>query len=176
MCVACQPRLLSCLGQLVGEFHRNLSPPVRRVRSFFWRLGQLGEFRQSSIATQSASACRFFYASSACIYPEGKQLDTTVEGGGLKEADAWPAQPQDAYGLEKLASEEICKHYDTDFGIACRIARFHNIYGPYGTWKGGREKAPAAFCRKAICAQVRSTVGFVPRLFVASCTLCCCGT
>eukprot|EP00955_Chlamydomonas_euryale_P003913 40555-Chlamydomonas_euryale.AAC.8 len=59
-------------------------------------------------------------------------------------------QPQDAYGLEKLASEELCKHYDSDFGIACRIARFHNIYGPHGTWKGGREKAPAAFCRKVL--------------------------
>jgi GDP-D-mannose 3',5'-epimerase len=73
-----------------------------------------------------------------------------VEGGGLREADAWPAQPQDAYGLEKLASEELCMHYGKDFGIECRIARFHNIYGPYGTWKGGREKAPAAFCRKAL--------------------------
>jgi hypothetical protein len=99
--------------------------------------------------------CSFFYASSACIYPEGMQLNTEVEGGGLKEESAWPAQPQDAYGLEKLATEELCKHYDADFGIACRIARFHNIYGPYGTWKGGREKAPAAFCRKAICASVR---------------------
>lgn len=59
-------------------------------------------------------------------------------------------QPQDAYGLEKLATEELCIHYDKDFGIECRIARFHNIYGPYGTWKGGREKAPAAFCRKAL--------------------------
>lgn len=68
-----------------------------------------------------------FYASSACIYPEFKQLDTTVEGGGLKEADAWPAQPQDAYGLEKLATEELCMHYTKDFGLECRIARFHNI-------------------------------------------------
>jgi len=93
---------------------------------------------------------RLFYASSACIYPEHLQLDTTVEGGGLIEASAWPAQPQDAYGLEKLASEELCKHYGTDFGIEVRIARFHNIYGPYGTWKGGREKAPAAFCRKVL--------------------------
>ena len=59
-------------------------------------------------------------------------------------------QPQDAYGLEKLATEELCMHYDKDFGIECRIARFHNIYGPYGTWKGGREKAPAAFCRKVV--------------------------
>ncbi|KXZ42645.1 hypothetical protein GPECTOR_128g548 [Gonium pectorale] len=93
---------------------------------------------------------RFFYASSACIYPEFKQLDVTVEGGGLKEGDAWPAQPQDAYGLEKLVTEELCKHYQKDFGIECRVARFHNIYGPHGTWKGGREKAPAAFCRKVL--------------------------
>ncbi|KAJ9154240.1 hypothetical protein P3X46_027596 [Hevea brasiliensis] len=89
----------------------------------------------------------FFYASSACIYPEFKQLDTNVN---LKESDAWPAEPQDAYGLEKLATEELCKHYTKDFGIECRIGRLHNIYGPFGTWKGGREKAPAAFCRKAI--------------------------
>eukprot|EP00899_Mesostigma_viride_P008257 jgi/Mesvir1/17432/Mv08710-RA.1 len=95
---------------------------------------------------------RFFYASSACIYPEYKQLDTDM-AAGLKESDAWPAEPQDAYGLEKLATEELCKHYEADFGMACRMARFHNIYGPYGTWKGGREKAPAAFCRKAICSQ-----------------------
>ena len=69
---------------------------------------------------------------------------------GVAELSSLPCnlQPQDAYGLEKLATEELCKHYDNDFGIACRIARFHNIYGPYGTWKGGREKAPAAFCRK----------------------------
>ena len=94
---------------------------------------------------------RCFYASSACIYPEGAQL-TTELSAGLKESDAWPAQPQDAYGLEKLASEEVYKHYQSDFGIQTRIARFHNIYGPFGTWKGGREKAPAAFCRKAATA------------------------
>lgn len=104
-------------------------------------------------AARQAGVQRFFYASSACIYPEYKQLETEVEGGGLKEVDAWPAQPQDAYGLEKLATEELCMHYDKDFGIQCRIARFHNIYGPYGTWKGGREKAPAAFCRKALTAK-----------------------
>ncbi|EEH51428.1 uncharacterized protein MICPUCDRAFT_46037 [Micromonas pusilla CCMP1545] len=96
---------------------------------------------------------RVFYASSACIYPEGAQLTTEARlSAGLKEADAWPAQPQDAYGLEKLASEEVYKHYQSDFGIQTRIARFHNIYGPFGTWKGGREKAPAAFCRKAATA------------------------
>ncbi|GMH35457.1 hypothetical protein BSKO_03325 [Bryopsis sp. KO-2023] len=101
-------------------------------------------------AARQTDVKRFFYASSACIYPEFRQLETEVEGGGLKEKDAWPAQPQDAYGLEKLASEELCMHYNNDFGIQCRIARFHNIYGPHGTWKGGREKAPAAFCRKVL--------------------------
>ena len=95
---------------------------------------------------------RLFYASSACIYPESAQLVTDLSAG-LKEAAAWPAQPQDAYGLEKLASEEVYKHYQGDFGMQCRIGRFHNIYGPYGTWKGGREKAPAAFCRKAALAE-----------------------
>jgi len=93
---------------------------------------------------------RFFYSSSACIYPEHKQTDES--NPGLKESDAWPAQPQDAYGLEKLVSEELCKHYSNDFGIECHVARFHNIYGPQGTWKGGREKAPAAFCRKVIAS------------------------
>ncbi len=98
-----------------------------------------------------AGCKRFWYASSACIYPEGKQTSEDLDGAsGLKEADAWPAQPQDAYGLEKLMTEELLMHYDADFGMECRIARFHNIYGPFGTWKGGREKAPAAFCRKAI--------------------------
>ena len=71
-------------------------------------------------------------------------------------------QPQDAYGLEKLATEELCMHYDKDFGIKCRIARFHNIYGPFGTWKGGREKAPAAFCRKV--SNVQRAVTDVPLL------------
>eukprot|EP01091_Cochliopodium_minus_P011635 TRINITY_DN3352_c0_g1_i1.p1 TRINITY_DN3352_c0_g1~~TRINITY_DN3352_c0_g1_i1.p1 ORF type:complete len:383 (-),score=128.32 TRINITY_DN3352_c0_g1_i1:51-1124(-) len=95
---------------------------------------------------------RFFYSSSACIYPEGKQLDTNVTA--LKEEDAWPAQPQDAYGLEKLVSEELCKYYGLDYPkCVFRVGRFHNIYGPYGTWKGGREKAPAAFCRKVLCAE-----------------------
>jgi len=100
-------------------------------------------------AARQADIKRFFYASSACIYPEFKQVDTDLSAG-LKEADAWPAEPQDAYGLEKLASEEIAIHYGKDFDMETRIARFHNIYGPYGTWKGGREKAPAAFCRKVL--------------------------
>lgn len=99
-------------------------------------------------AARLCGAKRFYYASSACIYPEGAQLDPN--NPGLKESMAWPAQPQDAYGLEKLASEELAIHYGKDFGMETRIGRFHNIYGPQGTWKGGREKAPAAFCRKAI--------------------------
>jgi len=102
-------------------------------------------------AARGAGVKRFWYASSACIYPEYKQLDENLDGAsGLKEDDAWPAQPQDAYGLEKLMTEELLMHYDADFGMECRIGRFHNIYGPFGTWKGGREKAPAAFCRKGI--------------------------
>jgi GDP-D-mannose 3',5'-epimerase len=93
---------------------------------------------------------RLFYSSSACIYPEFKQLETDVVA--LKEDDAWPAAPQDAYGVEKIVTEELCKHYMKDFGMQTRVARFHNIYGPWGTWRGGREKAPAAFCRKACTA------------------------
>lgn len=99
-------------------------------------------------ASRKADVKRFFYASSACVYPEYRQLQTTVEA--LAEYDAWPAAPQDAYGLEKLVTEELCMNYERDFGMKCRIARFHNIYGPQGTWSGGREKAPAAFCRKVL--------------------------
>jgi GDP-D-mannose 3',5'-epimerase len=101
-------------------------------------------------AARRCGVKRFFYSSSACIYPEFRQLEENIQA--LKEADAWPAQPQDAYGLEKLVSEELCKYYGMDFPIAFRVARFHNIYGPQGTWKGGREKAPAAFCRKILAS------------------------
>ncbi len=99
-------------------------------------------------AARRAGAERFFYSSSACVYNEAKQEDTN--NPGLIESDAWPARPQDMYGLEKLYAEEMAMAYGRDFGIKIRIARFHNIYGPRGTWKGGREKAPAAFCRKAL--------------------------
>ena len=98
-------------------------------------------------AARKNGAKKYFYASSACVYNETKQEDEA--NPGLVESDAWPAAPQDAYGLEKLASEELGIHYGKDFGIAVRIARFHNVYGPHGTWTGGREKAPAAFLRKA---------------------------
>ena len=103
---------------------------------------------------------RFFYASSACIYPEHIQTEENVVA--LKEEQAWPAKPQDAYGLEKLVSEEIAMHYAKDFQkMETRIARFHNIYGPQGQWKGGREKAPAAFCRKVLVAHEGENHGVV---------------
>jgi nucleoside-diphosphate-sugar epimerase len=94
---------------------------------------------------------RFFYASSACVYNADKQVDENVTP--LREADAYPAMPEDGYGWEKLFSERMCRHFREDFGIDTRVARFHNVYGPLGTWDGGREKAPAAVCRKVIHAQ-----------------------
>ncbi len=95
---------------------------------------------------------RYFYASSACVYPEYLQEDADV--APLKETDAYPADPQDAYGWEKLVSERLCMHYMEDYGIETRVARFHNIFGPLGTWDGGREKAPAAMCRKIAVAKL----------------------
>jgi GDP-D-mannose 3', 5'-epimerase len=95
---------------------------------------------------------RYLYTSSACIYPEYKQLDANVTP--LKESDAYPAQPQDAYGWEKLVTERLCTHYREDFGLDTRIVRFHNIFGERGTWDGGREKAPAALCRKIASAKL----------------------
>lgn len=94
---------------------------------------------------------RFFYSSTACVYNEALQMDP--ENPGLREDMAWPARPQDTYGLEKLYAEEMHIAYAKDFPIKTRIARYHNVYGPRGTWKGGREKVPAAFCRKAICSE-----------------------
>lgn len=95
---------------------------------------------------------RYLYTSSACIYPEYLQEDANVTP--LKEEDAYPAAPQDAYGWEKLIAERLCLHYAEDYGMEIRIARFHNIFGPYGTWDGGREKAPAALCRKVAVAKL----------------------
>ena len=95
---------------------------------------------------------RFFYASSACVYAAGKQLTPDIEP--LKESDAYPAEPEDGYGWEKLFSERMCRHFSEDFGLLTRVARYHNIYGPHGTWDGGREKAPAAICRKVAEAQL----------------------
>jgi GDP-D-mannose 3', 5'-epimerase len=95
---------------------------------------------------------RFLYASSACVYNGEKQTSANVIP--LKEEDAYPALPEDGYGWEKLFSERMCRHFEEDFGLQCRVARFHNVYGPLGTWEGGREKAPAAICRKVLEAKI----------------------
>ena len=97
-------------------------------------------------AAHSAGVDRFFYASTACVYNTDKQSHADV--APLCEGDAYPALPEDGYGWEKLFSERMCRHFREDFGLETRIARFHNVYGPHGTWNGGREKAPAAICRK----------------------------
>jgi nucleoside-diphosphate-sugar epimerase len=103
-------------------------------------------------AAQAAGVQRFFYSSSACVYNGDKQTDP--DNPGLKEEDAYPAMAEDGYGWEKLFSERMCRHFSEDYGMYVRVARFHNVYGPYGTWDGGREKAPAAICRKVIQAKV----------------------
>jgi len=103
-------------------------------------------------AARANGVKRYLYTSSACIYPEYKQTDTNVIP--LREEDAYPAQPQDAYGWEKLIAERLCLHYREEYGIKTRIGRFHNIFGPLGTWDGGREKAPAAMCRKIAVAKL----------------------
>jgi nucleoside-diphosphate-sugar epimerase len=103
-------------------------------------------------AARHACVSRYLYTSSACVYPEYLQTEAVVVP--LREEDAYPAQPQDAYGWEKLISERLCMHYREDFGLQTRIVRFHNIFGPLGTWTGGREKAPAALCRKIALAKL----------------------
>jgi GDP-D-mannose 3',5'-epimerase len=97
---------------------------------------------------------RYFFSSSACVYNSSKQEKTFVEG--LKESDAYPAQPEDGYGWEKLFSERMCRHFTEDYGLETRVARYHNVYGPLGTYDGGREKAPAALCRKVIQAKLKN--------------------
>jgi nucleoside-diphosphate-sugar epimerase len=103
------------------------------------------------MAAREAGVQRFFYSSSACVYNGDKQKSPEVIP--LKEEDAYPAMPEDGYGWEKLFSERMCRHFEEDFGLQCRVARYHNVYGPLGTWTGGREKAPAAICRKVLEAK-----------------------
>jgi GDP-D-mannose 3',5'-epimerase len=98
------------------------------------------------MAARDASVGRFFFSSSACVYAADKQVDADVTA--LKESDAYPAMPEDGYGWEKLFSERMCRHFREDFGLQTRVARYHNVYGVEGTYDGGREKAPAALCRK----------------------------
>ena len=103
------------------------------------------------MAARDKGVERFFYSSSACVYNAEKQTNPDVVA--LKESDAYPALPEDGYGWEKLFSERMCRHFEEDYGLQSRVARFHNVYGPLGTWTGGREKAPAAVCRKVIEAK-----------------------
>src|SRR3954462_12005468 len=100
------------------------------------------------MASREAGVERFFFSSSACVDAADKQTDPNVTA--LAETDASPAMPEDGYGWEKLFSERMCRHFREDFGMYTRVARYHNVYGPNGTWDGGREKAPAAICRKGI--------------------------
>jgi len=102
------------------------------------------------MAARDEGVERYFYSSSACVYAADKQTDADVIA--LKEEDAYPAMPEDGYGWEKLFSERMARHFREDYGMATRVGRYHNVYGPYGTWEGGREKAPAAICRKVITA------------------------
>jgi GDP-D-mannose 3', 5'-epimerase len=104
------------------------------------------------MAAKDLGISRYFYSSSACVYNAEKQMDP--DNPGLKESDAYPALAEDGYGWEKLFSERMCRHFMEDFGLITRVARFHNVYGPFGTWDGGREKAPAAICRKVIEAKL----------------------
>ena len=104
------------------------------------------------MAARDAGCRRYFYSSSACVYAADKQ--TRADVAPLREGDAYPAMPEDGYGWEKLFSERMCRHFREDFGLETRIARYHNVYGPHGTYDGGREKAPAAICRKIIAAQL----------------------
>ena len=97
---------------------------------------------------------KYFYSSSACVYNASKQKETFV--AGLKEDDAYPADPEDGYGWEKLFSERMCRHFKEDFGLETRVVRYHNVYGPLGTYDGGREKAPAAICRKIAFAKMNN--------------------
>jgi nucleoside-diphosphate-sugar epimerase len=104
------------------------------------------------LAAKKHGVQRFFFSSSACVYNGDKQTDPNVTA--LKEEDAYPGLPEDGYGWEKLFSERMCRHFREDFGIQTRVARYHNVYGPHGTYDGGREKAPAAVCRKVITAKL----------------------
>jgi nucleoside-diphosphate-sugar epimerase len=104
------------------------------------------------LAARDADVSRYFYSSSACVYPAHKQVDANV--ASLKESDAYPAMAEDGYGWEKLFSERMCRHFLEDYGLQTRVARYHNVYGPQGTYDGGREKAPAALCRKIAQAEL----------------------
>jgi nucleoside-diphosphate-sugar epimerase len=133
---------LACMMGGIGFIHHNW---VECMRSVLISLHLLEAEKRHGVR-------RHFYSSSACVYPKGAQDRPDMPA--LKESDAWPAQPEKGYGMEKLFTEELCEAYRRERGLECRIARFHNIMGPYGTWEGGKEKAPAAICRKVAEAVV----------------------
>jgi nucleoside-diphosphate-sugar epimerase len=147
------------------EVCRRVMAGVRYVFNFACQMGGMGFIETHKaecmisvltntnllIAARDVKVERFFYSSSACVYAADKQTNADVVA--LRESDAYPAMPEDGYGWEKLFSERMCRHFREDFGLATRIARFHNVYGPHGTYEGGREKAPAAICRKVIEAK-----------------------
>jgi nucleoside-diphosphate-sugar epimerase len=107
---------------------------------------------QMLMAARDLGVRRYLFSSSACVYAADKQTDADVVA--LKESDAYPAMPEDGYGWEKLFSERMCRHFHEDYGLETRVVRYHNVYGPHGTYDGGREKAPAAICRKVIAAKL----------------------
>jgi nucleoside-diphosphate-sugar epimerase len=107
------------------------------------------------MASKENGVSKYFFASSACVYNASKQNQTNIDP--LREEDAYPAMPEDGYGWEKLFSERMCRHFYEDYGLETRVARYHNVYGPNGTWDGGREKAPAALCRKVAKAKASGT-------------------
>ena len=145
---------------------RKVTPGVNYVFNMACNMGGMGFIENNKaecmlsvlintnllIASKENHIEKYFFSSSACAYNKSKQEEVFIEG--LKEEDAYPADPEDGYGWEKLFSERMCRHFQEDFGIQVRIARYHNIYGPYGTFDGGREKAPAALCRKVIQSKI----------------------
>lgn len=154
---------------LVCEAILNKVPHVTQVYNLAADMGGMGFIENNKalcmlsvlssthmlVAARDAGIERFFYSSSACVYAADKQTDPNVTA--LKESDAYPAEAEDGYGWEKLFTERMCRHFTEDFGLDTRIARYHNVYGPHGTFEGGREKAPAAICRKVIEAMLGGT-------------------
>ncbi len=152
--------------KLIDDCHRACAGGVTQVYNLAADMGGMGFIETHKaecmlsvlisthvlMAARDAKVKQFFYSSSACVYAADKQVDEDVVA--LKEADAYPAMPEDGYGWEKLFTERMCRHFVEDYGMYIRVARFHNVYGPHGTWEGGREKAPAAICRKVINAKL----------------------
>ena len=149
-----------------GVCERAVTEGVREVYNLAADMGGIGFIEHSKalcmlsvlinthllMASHKVGVQKYLFASSACVYAADKQTDPNVIA--LKEEDAYPASPEDGYGWEKLFSERMCRHFREDFGLHTCIARYHNVYGPHGTFDGGREKAPAAICRKVISAKL----------------------